>query len=813
MRLNPVRRIDRYVIREMVGPIALGVLLWTFLILMNALFVLAREAISNHWGWELTFRLLSLQIPKALELTIPMGVLFGCLLGVGRISADHEWVAIQSAGHGTRVLLRPLALLGIVAMVISGLIASELSPRATFASRQIRREAFLATNMIANLKPRTFHSLESTVLFVDDIPAGDAEGRLEGVVAHIGRTPENPHPSIVLAESGKLYRVGAHHGLVLELSDAVTHQYDVADPESYDTSRSETLRHAVPAPAYFKTLSESPNVGIYDLGLRDLYREIAAADAEENPLIRAIRKRNAETEFHRRLALPAACVIFALLAAPLGLRRARSGKGAGFALSVLVILAYWVTFLIARSLATGREPAIRAWLGMWAANLVLIPWLLAGIARLRQPGGEDRGMVPWLVDRFWAVARWFQRFTPARVEASELEREAQLAPDRVPRRRAGGSSRFVGRIDTYIARGYVKATLFTLVVCYILYIVVELRQLMGDVLSNDLPVAILFEYFKYYLPGMLQFALPVSCMVGAIVMLGALHRTGEVTAIKASGISARRMTVPILLVTAVLCAIQFGVEDRISSVTNRKRHEIKDTIQNRAPRTYGGQSGWVFGARGDTLYHYGEFRDDPPTFRKFSMFRLDRVRREIREHLEASTATWDSKLQRWNLTDVWTRSFPAGSPRNGTTLARSPREVATDLDPPEHFVTTSEVLTGGERRDAQMSTAEMREEIARLEESGYDTTRLVVSLMARYAKAFAPFVMVLLGLPFAFRVGRRGSLYGIGVGIGLVIVYWASLAAFQALGLEAILPPVLAAWAPNIVYGLAGTYLLLYVRT
>ena len=73
--------------------------------------------------------------------------------------------------------------------------------------------------------------------------------------------------------------------------------------------------------------------------------------------------------------------------------------------------------------------------------------------------------------------------------------------------------------------------------------------------------------------------------------------------------------------------------------------------------------------------------------------------------------------------------------------------------------------------------------------------------------------MLLLGLPFAFQVGRRGSLYGIGVAILLIVVYWATMATFQALGLETILPPVLAAWAPNILYGLLGSYLLLYVRT
>ena len=74
-------------------------------------------------------------------------------------------------------------------------------------------------------------------------------------------------------------------------------------------------------------------------------------------------------------------------------------------------------------------------------------------------------------------------------------------------------------------------------------------------------------------------------------------------------------------------------------------------------------------------------------------------------------------------------------------------------------------------------------------------------------------VMVLLGLPFAFKVGRRGSLYGIGVALLLVLVYWAVLAIFNALGLEALFDPWVAAWAPNVLFGLFGFYLMLYVKT
>ena len=122
----------------------------------------------------------------------------------------------------------------------------------------------------------------------------------------------------------------------------------------------------------------------------------------------------------------------------------------------------------------------------------------------------------------------------------------------------------------------------------------------------------------------------------------------------------------------------------------------------------------------------------------------------------------------------------------------------------------------GRNQDSQIEQFDMealKAEILSLRQSGYDTTRLEVSYFGRFSRPLTPLVMVILGLPFAFRIGRKGSLYGIGVAILLVILYWATFAIFNALGLETILPPFLAAWAPNIFYGLLGATLMLYVRT
>ena len=176
----------------------------------------------------------------------------------------------------------------------------------------------------------------------------------------------------------------------------------------------------------------------------------------------------------------------------------------------------------------------------------------------------------------------------------------------------------------------------------------------------------------------------------------------------------------------------------------------------------------------------------------------------------------------WLLASGWYRSFGPSYADPSTAKAADfhaplslydePYEQALDL-PSDLSEENRWIAPRSGDLPEQVSLSELGQTIEKLRNSGNDITRLQVAYYRRFAEAAAPLVMVLLGLPYAFKVGRRGSLYGIGVALLLVLVYWATFAIFNALGLEALLRPSVATWAPNILFGLLGTYLLLYIRT
>ncbi len=112
-----------------------------------------------------------------------------------------------------------------------------------------------------------------------------------------------------------------------------------------------------------------------------------------------------------------------------------------------------------------------------------------------------------------------------------------------------------------------------------------------------------------------------------------------------------------------------------------------------------------------------------------------------------------------------------------------------------------------------MSVAQLQAFIEELSTSGINTVPWAVELQRKLAFPFVTLIMTLLAVPFGAATGRRGTLYGISLGIVLALSYWILSSAFLAIGRSGVLPPFLAGWAPNVLAAGTAGYLLLRART
>jgi LPS export ABC transporter permease LptG len=818
-------RIHSYTFREILGPAILGLTIYSFMLLMNEIFLIAERTLSQNLPLTTALKLFALAIPSVLVLTIPMATLLAVLVGIGRLSADQEWTALQAAGHGPRILATPLIALGLTASIISFGIFNYVVPTTQQRAREQNAEIMLAGNLGADLRPRQWEVIGDINMIVDEIrPGNNDRGSLEDLVVIRN---EKDRVSITLAGSGDIFPTPSADGtLIVDLYDSIRHDFDEVEVDNYRIATWDAYRESIPLPAHLRSFLEpqAPTVRamqppdlLVELGQAAQQRTVANERASElkrerisEQVIADSRHNRVIVELNRRIALPLACLFFAVLALPLGVSRVRSGKGAGFALSLLVIIVYWVAFTFFENLSLRqRFPAA---LGPWMGNLILVPWIALAYYRMGRP---ERSKVGLLGKLFRLTVRALRALRARLPFAPPVPDEATNGPEQALADLAGTSRRFVRRTDRYVAMQFIRILGLTMASAYTLFLLIEVKNSLEELFKRQQPISLMFDYLGYVSLERFPLVLPLACLAASVIAFSILTRSGELTAMKANGISLRRATLPVLVITAALSGLLFMLSNTVIPTATRKGQETSDLIRGKQPATKGlpATGNWTYGPNGEKLYYYRYYDEQRDEFHDLRILSLDDSRDYITDHRFAPLARFRDD-RGWELDGGWFLSFKNNGSEVGTQETfKTSYEV--ELDSPQTFAPqTGRSLTRRKTDYASILTlSEIDSRIKDLDARGYDVTSLRVAWHGKFAWAVTPFVMSLLALPFAFRLGRRGSLYGVGISFILGIAYWVVFAAFNALGLETILEPILAVWAPHVLFSLLGAYLLLYVPT
>ncbi|MFQ5669773.1 MAG: LptF/LptG family permease [Acidobacteriota bacterium] len=793
-----LKRLDSYIFREILGPSILSLALYIFLLFMTVLFEVAREAVENQLALGVILRLLYYQLPQLLVVSLPMSILLGTLIGVGRLSSDSELLAMQAAGVRFRRLFLAPFLLGLLGTAISFYFIAVVAPQGTYLHHLMKREVYLSRYVNTDrIGPRIFHeSIPGLLLYYD---AREPEtGGLQRVFIY-EKDPTGESERITVARRGEMSFDQKTGRVNLFLEDGSTHtrRFD-AGPKDYSVITFNTYQESREPPAYIRAFSRNLQRNHREMSTTQLMREIQLSRQDPNPVARRIRVALARTHLHERFALPAAAIIFALLGLPLGVVNRRGSKASGFALSLAIVLVYWVSYSVLHDLAqNGRMDAV---LALWLPNMV---FLALALLLMFYRGGRQwlfHTAALGLTARLWQKIREWQ---PARRRVPP----PRPLRDSPPSRRLDAAPRFPLLIDLHLISIFFRVFLFVLLTVYMVFLLVEFRSLVQDMMYRTVPLHLIIKYLVFLVPRMTTTILPVACLVGTLVALGLMARGREDTAVKAAGVSIYRLLLPLLTVTLLICAFGYFLQDKVLPTSNRVAESLRDRIAGRSPRNQNPRHRWVMGD-GDRLYHFEGGSPKIGVLQGLSIHQLDPVTFALRTRIEAARARYDGHS--WIFQDGWERVFtPDGSDVN----VFQRREVNLGVTPAFFQNEDTVLLWGIQREPDQMSYHDQRNYIRDLARRGYETTSLRVALARKVSFPIIPFFMVLLGFPFSFMVGSRGSLFGIGLSIGLTVVYWAALAVFNALGTAEILPPLLAAWAPNIFFGGLGIYLILHVRT
>jgi LPS export ABC transporter permease LptG/LPS export ABC transporter permease LptF len=767
-----MRILTRYILKEISSHSLLGLLVFTFAIFIPRLGHLLELVVRHSLPLPGMMTLFMLPIPSILVLTVPMAVLVGTLIGLSRMAADGEVIATRASGIGLSQFVRPVLLFAFAGWALTLWMSLFLSPQ---AGRELNRmEAGLKASQVPyEIQPRVFiEQFPNLLLYLQDVTGSRARWR--GVF--IADTAQRDQVKVTLAESGVLVNEAANNRLVIHLNQGMTHEIDPQNPAQYSVIS--FTNTDIPVPLDQGSAAGTETLPPQLLSIQQLIHQTHTPSQRQAALV----------ELHYRFALPVASLVLALVGISVGLSTRKGGKALGLILTMALVFIYYMIMVFGLSFAKqGRLPPF---IGLWLANVIFAAAGVVMLAQLRSGRTHLHFIQDWMDE---LGLRWQARQARPRQRVAQ----APLEP------RAPGS-RIFQILDVYIIQSWIFYFFILLVAFTGIYIIFDFFQLLGDIVRNHASAIVVLDYYRFLLPQVIYLMLPLSILVATLVNFGLLTKSNQITAIKAAGVSLYRISAPVLLIAGVLSVGMFFLSDDFLPHTNQQQDAFRNQIKGKPPQTVSRpERQWIFG-QGERIYNYRFFDSYNNVFAGLTCYEFDPQSFHLTRRIYAARAFWEPAIRGWVLENGWVRDLDGDRVENFFPFSVDTFKELTEE--PAYF--KKEV-----RPSEQMSALELRRYISELSQSGFDVVRLSVQFYRKFSYPLIAFVVALIGIPFSFSVGSKGALSGVALSIGIAILYWSISSMFEAMGDLSQLPPLIAAWSPDVLFGLAGSYLLLQVKT
>jgi len=789
-----VRIFTRYILREVFGYALLGGVLFTFILFMRYLLPLLELAVRGVASPLDLLRLIGYLLPNFLPMTIPMAVLIGILLGLSRLASDSEVTAMRASGLGITSFLRIVSIIAVLAWVASLAISLYVAPRAARALLNYEEQS-KTSQATVEVQPRVFYEdFKNYVLYTQDVlPGANGTAIWKHVFLADLSQPATPH--IISAQQAIVQVGNGHQTLRLDLINGSRHDIAANNPAQYDIATFNSTVLPIETTSQEDTHLSRRDTPMQALATSEVWRR--AHDSSN-----ANDTRPYSIEFHRRLSFPTACLVLMLVGVPLGLSSKRGGKGSGFAVTLLLVFIYY--FLSEIGVALARQQKVPAFAGVWGANLLFAGAGLLLIQQMSRGGAALNALA--------GVGNAFSKLFDRLLRIRPSEPGSVGAGDRLRRLRRAVRSRFPLILDEYAMGSFLRNFFLVLCSLTVLFIIFTFFELIGDIIKYRTPLVTVGDYLLNLIPFILYNVTPLCSLVAVLITFGALSRSSEITAMKATGVSLYRIVTPVLLVAAVLSALLFAFDESYLPAANRRQEALLSSIKGKPAQTFlRPDRKWISG-QGSTssteptrIFYYQAFDPDRNIFANITVFEFQPDSFTLSRRIYAESAHWDPSAHQWIFVNGWERAFDNG---DTVTSYRTFQQAsfAGIQETPSYFKKE-------ERPSQEMSYSELSAYIHDLQQSGFDTTPLRVQLNRKLSYPLLTLVMAILAVPFSLAAGKRGSLAGIGAAVALAIAYWVLAGISENLGNVNSLPAVLAAWSPDLLFAMAGSYLLLRTPT
>jgi len=384
--------LDRYIIRELIAPFFLSIAVLTLALFLQKMFRLTELVLSKGSSLAATGKLLLYIMPGFLAMTIPISLLVAALTAFSRLSSDSEVTAMKASRVSLYAMVRPVMKFSIVLFFVTAVIAHFLAPNAMFAFKAQLFNMLKARAMVG-LEQGVFSStVDGMVIYVDKMNSLDD---MKGLFISDERSGSEPYT--IVAKQGRLITDMDNLNVTLVMDHGSIHlkprAEDVYSLMFFDSGRINidinraTMRYS------------GSGRNIHEMDSRELLGALRQARAAGEPT------KMIEIEFQKRMSISYACLVFGLIGAPLGIRKSRTGRSAGIADSILVILVYYL--ILGTAVRLADSGAVSPATATWVPNGLIT---VAAVALVVKKGDEIYfGIGPRISALVHRLASFFRR--------------------------------------------------------------------------------------------------------------------------------------------------------------------------------------------------------------------------------------------------------------------------------------------------------------------------------------------------------------------------------------------------------------------
>lgn len=352
----------------------------------------------------------------------------------------------------------------------------------------------------------------------------------------------------------------------------------------------------------------------------------------------------------------------------------------------------------------------------------------------------------------------------------------------------------------YISREFLKLFALMVVGFVALFTIFDFIEKVDNFQEAAIPASAMLTFFLLQIPEITALMIPVAILMSTVITLGLMGRRNEIVAIKSSGVSVFRFTLPILLMSLALTMAVAMLNETVIPRTKAKTNYIWEVLVEKRPgQLIHKEKFWYKGQ--NSIYRVGFYDPDSQSLSDVAYYRFDKDF-NLAQRVDARRARFLGG--RWVFfAGLLQERLPGGG------YSAKPFEEQ-EVEMPERPSDFTRLAKPSE----EMSLGELIRYVQKIEEEGYDSRRYRVDLQGKLSFPFVCLIMALVAIPLSLMKEKGQSLaMAVVVGMGVALLYWVSFSYVRSIfGYSGVLPPILAAWLPNGLFSLLGLWLFTTIR-